>query len=192
VSSPDADDLAAIVHDAQRGDRDALGRLLELMQVPLTAFVRVRAGDLVLERESAHDIVQSVCREVLEDLGAFRYRGDAELRNWFFLLATRKLLDRRKFHRRARRDVGREIAADALLDCYGAFASPSRVASAREELARIEAALQRLPATQRDAIAYSRLGLSYTDVAERMAATESAVRSLVSRGLARLADELEP
>lgn len=180
------------MRSAQRGDRAALGALLERMQIPLTAFVRVRAGDLVLERESAHDIVQSVCREVVEDLGEFEYRGDTALRNWLFVLATRKLLDRKKFYQRARRDAGREVAPDALLDCYASVATPSRVAAAREELARIELALQQLPDTQRDAVAYSRLlGLPYSTIAERMATTESAVRSLVSRGLARLADELE-
>ncbi len=162
------------------------------MQIPLTAFVRVRAGNLVLERESAHDIVQSVCREVVEDLGEFEYRGETAMRNWLFVLATRKLLDRKKFYRRGKRDIGREVGAEELLRCYGTLATPSQVASAREQLECVETALGRLPATQRDAIAYSRLlGLGYPEIAERMATTEAAVRSLVSRGLARLADELE-
>ncbi len=50
-----------------------------------------------------------------------------------------------------------------------------------------------LPAAQRDAVAYVKLlGLSYERVARRMGRSESAVRGLVARGLATLAEELGP
>ena len=69
--------------------------------------------------------------------------------------------------------------------------TPSRVASAKEQLVQIEDAIQRLPDHQQEAVAYSRiLGLSYADIATRMQVSESAVRNLVSRGLARLAEEM--
>ncbi|MEZ5963017.1 MAG: RNA polymerase sigma factor [Planctomycetota bacterium] len=163
---------------------------------PLVAFVRARTGRAVAARESAIDIAQSVCREVLQDLGKLEFRGDEAFRGWLFMQATRKILDRNRFLHRDRRDVGREQApseaeAESLLTAYATLATPSRCASAREELARIEAAVHDLPEAQRDAVTMSRLmGMGYTDIAQIMDLTESAVRGLVARGLAAIAAKL--
>ena len=188
--------LAEPVRAARDGDRHALEQLVTLHTGPLAAFVRARAGDLVREQESVDDLVQSVCREALSDLSRIEYRGDREFRSWLFLLATRKILDRKKFYRRERRDIGRVAAlpdagVSRLLDAYGTVATPSRIASAREELARIENAIGELPEPQRDAVLYVKLlGIPYADVAERLGRSESAVRGLVARGLTELAERL--
>ncbi len=191
-----ADRLRQTVVDAQRGDRAALAKLVAEHMPPLQAFVRVRAGAMLQEQESVGDLVQSVCREALDHLSAIDYRGDAQLRSWLFLLATRKILDRNKYYRRAQRDVAKRVPLDdhatqALLRAYGPVATPSQIASAREELDRIERTVAQLPDAQRDAIAYVKLlGLGYADVARRLDVTESAVRGLVARGLATLAERL--
>ena len=178
--------------------RDDLEGLIASSIGPLEAFVRMRAGTLVRERESVHDLVQSVCREALVDLPKVEYRDDRQFMNWLFLIATRKILDRAKFYRRERRDVARErpLAAsedvDRLLACYSRIATPSRIVSAREELSRIEHAIAALPPAQREAVAYVKvLGIPYTLVAERLSRSESAVRALVARALATIAERLD-
>ena len=192
------DPLRTTVLAARAGDRSALAALVSEHLPRLEAFVRVRAGALVTDRESVHDLVQSVCREALADLSAIEYRGSREFRSWLFLLATRKILDRKKFYQREQRDVARECSleqadTERLLEALSAVVTPSRIASAREELARIEHAVATLPAPQRDAVAYVKvLGLSYAQVARRMGRSESAVRGLVARGLATVAEELGP
>ena len=165
---------------------------------PLVAFIRSRAGRAVSAHESAADIAQSVCREVLQDMSGFEYRSDEAFRGWLFVQASRKILDRNRFLHRERRDVAREQPpapsedeAKTLLTCYASLRTPSRYASAREELKRIEAVVQDLPEAQRDAVTMSRLmGLSYGDIAQAMGTTESAVRGLVARGLAAIAAKL--
>lgn len=165
---------------------------------PLVAFVRARAGRAVAARESAIDIAQSVCREVLQDMGKLEYRSDEAFRGWLFMQASRKILDRNRFLHRERRDVSREqergpsdAEAESLLTAYATLGTPSRCASAREELARIEAAVETLPEAQRDAVAMSRLmGMGYADIAQLMNLSESAVRGLVARGLAAIAARL--
>ncbi|MEZ5962212.1 MAG: sigma-70 family RNA polymerase sigma factor [Planctomycetota bacterium] len=191
-----SDRLHDTVAAARAGDRDAVAKLVTRHMAPLEAFVRLRAGKVLTERESVNDLVQSVCREALADLGEFHYRGERELRNWLLLLATRKILDRQKHHGRAQRDVARERVVDpldagALLEAYACLATPSRVASAREELARFEAAVDALPDAQREAVVYVKLlGLPYDAVAERLARTEASVRGLVGRALAAIAETL--
>jgi len=167
---------------------------------PLVAFVRARTGRAVAMRESAMDIAQSVCREVLQDMRGFDYRSEEAFRGWLFMQAARKIIDRNRYLHRERRDVGREqerlaseAEAESILTCYATLGTPSRCASAREELARIETAVQALPEGQRDAVAMSRLmGMSYPDIAKLMDTTESAVRGLVARGLAAIAAKLGP
>jgi RNA polymerase sigma-70 factor (ECF subfamily) len=182
ATSPDAPDLDAL-----------FARNLP----PLVAFIRARTGRAVSARESAVDLAQSVCREVLQDMRGFEYRSDEAFRGWLFVQASRKILDRNRYLHRERRDIDREAPppsedeAKTLLTCYATLGTPSRCASAREELARIEAVVQDLPEAQRDAVTMSRLmGMSYTDIAQAMQTTESAVRGLVARGLAAIAAKL--
>ncbi|MBK8096368.1 MAG: sigma-70 family RNA polymerase sigma factor [Planctomycetes bacterium] len=192
-------DYAAEIAAARRGEPAAVDSLFARNLSPLVAFIRSRVGKAVAARESAVDIAQSVFREVLQDADRIELRGEDAFRNWLFMQASRKVLDRAKFQQRERRDVRREEAipeagpeADALLACYANLCTPSQHAAAREEIARIEVAVQSLPDNQRDAVTMSRLlGLSYPQIAEQMGMTESAVRGLVARGLAALATEID-
>lgn len=192
-------DLARQIAAARRGDPQAVDSLFARNLPPLIAFIRSRAGKAVAARESASDLAQSVFREVLMDVDRIELRGEDAFRNWLFMQATRKVLDRAKYLGRDRRDVEREQPipeagpeADALLACYATIVSPSQHVAAKEELVRIEGAVHRLPENQRDAVTMSRLmGLSYPQIAEQMQTTESAVRGLVARGLAALSSELD-
>lgn len=192
-------DYAAEIAAARRGEARAVDSLFARNLPPLVAFIRARAGKAIAARESAVDIAQSVFREVLQDVDRIELKGEAAFRNWLFMQATRKVLDRAKFHGRDCRDVGREVAmpeagpaADALLACYASIATPSQHAAAKEELARFEAAVQQLPENQRDAVTMSRLmGLGYEQIAEQLGVTESAVRGLVARGLAAMSTLLD-
>ncbi len=192
-------DLAADIAAARRGEPRAVDTLFARNLPRLVAFIRARTGKAVAARESAVDIAQSVFREVLQDADRIELKGESAFRNWLFMQATRKVLDRAKYLGRDRRDVGKEIAlpdagpaADALLACSGTIASPSSHAAAKEELERFEAAVELLPDNQRDAVTMSRLmGLSHQQVAEQLGTTESAVRGLVARGLAALSSQLD-
>ena len=199
MTSPERD-YAAEIAAARRGEPAALDSIFQRNMGPLVAFIRSRSGKAVAARESAHDIAQSVFREVLVDAPAIELKGEGAFRNWLFMQASRKVLDRAKFLARERRDASREVpipdagpAADALLGAYATLGTPSRHAAARDEIARFEAAIARLPENQRDAVTMSRvLGLGYPQIAEQLGATEAAVRGLVARGLAALASSLTP
>ena len=51
--------------------------LLERLLPDLQRYVKRNVGDLLAAKESSSDLVQSVCRELLERLGSerFEYRG---------------------------------------------------------------------------------------------------------------------
>jgi RNA polymerase sigma-70 factor (ECF subfamily) len=183
---------------ARAGDAEALDHLVVRHLPSLMAFVRLQAGKLVLGKESLRDLVQSACVEVLRDAAHFDYRGDAAFRRWLFTQALNKIRNKHRHYRAARRDAAREAAPDGSGDAndlaqgYATLCTPSQAAIGREEVARLEAAFERLPPDQRQAVVLRRVvGLSYDQIAEEMGRNEGAVRTLVYRGVARLATLLK-
>ncbi len=190
-------DSHALFQRASRGDADAAAELLVHFEPKLRAFIRLRAGPLVLARESASDLVQSVCREILENIEGFRWGGDAEFRHWLFTIARRKIADRYAYWAAAKRDVHREHpegtpAIQDIVASYSAFATPSAHARAEEAAADIEQAFQSLSNRQQDAIVLSRVfGLSHAEIADHADFTDAAaVRRTLHRGLAALSDAM--
>ena len=170
-----------------------LDELLERHLPELRAYLRRRARGLLAARESASDLAQSVCREVIEHVDRFEHGAEESFRAWLYRTAERKLVDRYRYYTATKRD-GVRVEEDG--DGNGSSrlplpATPSHQAVAREELAAAEAALARLEPAQREAILLSRVeGLPHAEIARRMGRSEGAVRNLVYRGLAQVAAEL--
>jgi len=201
----DRDDIESLVTDASAGSLPAVEVLLERYLPGLTAYVRLRAGPTVRAREEVSDIVQSTCRDILENLDRFQWGGEVGFRRWLYATAMRRILKKHDFHTAQKRDVGRERSPDLLaggaasdgampdLGAYVAsFSTPSGAAIAHEEAARIEAAFDRLSDEQRELIVQSRLmGLSHKQIAEGLGKNEGTVRVSLHRALIRLAAVLD-
>jgi RNA polymerase sigma-70 factor (ECF subfamily) len=186
------EDTGHLVRLASSGDAGAVHELLARYHGPLADYVRRHQGAGLAQKESSSDLVQSVCREVLEDLtdGSFRYRGEAEFRQWLFQVAINKIRMRGRYWNAERRDADRE--ADAAPSCGGepplATETPSRVAVHQEQEQQLRAALARLPEEQRKIVEWARLeGLSHREIGERLRVTESHSRVLLARAMAQLA-----
>ncbi|MFT4539517.1 MAG: RNA polymerase sigma-70 factor (subfamily 1) [Planctomycetota bacterium] len=195
---PEMDPCLALIRGARAGDADAQNELFGGHLQGLTAFVRLRLGAALRERETSQDLVQSVYREVLEDLDDFEYRGEASFRHWLFRRAENKIRDRARFWRREKRDPGREERISAGVDDTGLlkelanFSTPSRQLTTREEIERVETAFAQLPDDYREVILLARVvGLSHAELSTEMNRTSVATRTLLSRALARLATILE-
>jgi RNA polymerase sigma-70 factor (subfamily 1) len=198
-----ATDLGTLVDSASRGDAAAVETLLTRYLPGLNAFVRLRAGPLLRARESSSDLVQSVCREVLEHVDRFQYRSEGLFKQWLFTTAARKIADRCDHVKAQRRDVRREVALDAgsasaaapeswFADACRSLVTPSRELIAREELVATERALLELDDDHREVILLARVvGLSAKEIGEQMNRSESAVRSLLHRALAELCARVE-
>ncbi len=188
------DELRGILDLARSGDRGAIAHLLERYAGELHGYVRRHAGAALGMKESSSDLVQSVCREVLEGAarGAFGFRGEAQFRCWLYQAALRKVQMKARYWGAERREAAREEpiqGGDASAD--GRFAdlhSPSRSAERHEDLERLDVAMRLLDPQQRELIEWAHLeGLPHRVIAERLGVTEAHSRVLLSRALARLA-----
>lgn len=163
----------------------------------LQRFVRAHVGPALLAKESTSDLAQSVCRELLQDLGDFEYQGDAAFAGWLQQAALRKIIDRQRYHRAARRDPAREVAAaaaftrDDLERLAATLPSPSGEAMRHEELEQLQQALAAMAAPDRQLVRMVYVdGLSHAAVARQLGISETASRKQLSRALARLSKHL--
>ena len=174
--------------------------LLERHLESLRGFIDRRTGKLLRCRESSSDLVQSVCREVLERADRFRHRGEARFRNWLYATATRKIKNRITYFRAEMRNGEREVRlADAIRSTWDRnlppprqrLRTPSQDAVMHENLEKLQRALMKLTVDQRNAILWSRFaGVSGAELARLLGRSEGATRTLLSRALVTLADHL--
>ncbi|MEZ5962803.1 MAG: sigma-70 family RNA polymerase sigma factor [Planctomycetota bacterium] len=183
-------------------DEAEIGRLLTENMPALRAFVRLRTNRAIRDRESHSDLVQSICREVLGGAERLAYQGEAAFRGWLFTTALRKLVERQRHMRALKRDVGREVRADAgggsgsdpdiLWAAYATVTTPSMVLSAREQMESLERAFDELPDDYREVITLHKIvGLSHEEIARQTGRNEAACRQLLRRALIRLSMVLE-
>lgn len=166
--------------------------LLERHLPRLRAYVRLRAGAALRSRESVSDIVQSVCREILEHADRLKHGGEQGFRRWLYSTAWRVIARRASYHRAARRDPAREEGDGRLLEEYGTFCTPSREVAIREELERIERAFDELSEDHKRVILLARvLRLPHAETAVEMNRSPQAVRALLRRALVELSGLLD-
>jgi RNA polymerase sigma-70 factor (ECF subfamily) len=184
---------AELYERAQGGDAAALQDLIERYLPQLHAFVRLRLDAKVRARESSMDVVQSVCRELLDADVSFHFRGEERFRAWLFTSALNKIRDKVRFHRYRKRDVGREVPppTDAGDSPAATYLTPSMAAIGKETAHALEDALDALSQEHQEVITMARVvRLPHSVIAEVMGRSEPAVRQLLARALLRLSQEL--
>ncbi len=148
----------------------------------------------------ASDVVQQTMMQAIQAIDQFRGSGEAEFRGWLRQILARHIchLDR-DFHR-DKRDVRREqsmqqelakssMRLEALL--AGDGPTPSQNAVLGENLLRISAAIEALPAAQSDAIRLHYLeGKKLSEVADELGKSTGAVAGLLHRGMKTLREKL--
>jgi RNA polymerase sigma-70 factor (ECF subfamily) len=196
---PDPLDL---LQAARAGDREALGRLLELYRNYLRLLARLQVGRRLRGKADPSDLVQEAFLAAHRAFAQFAGTTEAELVDWLRQILASKLVDlARRYLAAARRDVRleRQLAADlddssrALAEALPASgSSPSERAQRHERAVRLADAIKCLPADYAEVIILRHLeGLSLAEAAARMGRSTDSVKKLWVRGIARLRQTLE-
>lgn len=176
---------------AAGGDSAALGTLVSVLQ----PHIEKQLLRYPLTDEDRRDLVQATLMQVIRRVGSFR--GDSSFSTWLFRVTANEALMMMRSQRRhrARLVEGLDLEDLGNLPAANDRASVDRGdtnAAASERDARVRAALDELPAGYRDVVAlhyHQDLGLH--EIAARLGATESAVRSRLHRARSRLRAILE-
>ncbi|MFN0009257.1 MAG: RNA polymerase sigma factor [Planctomycetota bacterium] len=108
----DVSESIELVRRAQRGDRDALGRLFERYYTRVRGVVRVRLGEPLREFLESGDIVQETFAQALASFDRFEVRDEARFLDWLSRLAENRIRDAAKLRIAQKRDPARAVALD--------------------------------------------------------------------------------
>jgi RNA polymerase sigma-70 factor, ECF subfamily len=172
-----------------RGDAAAFDELYNRHRVGLYGFVKRLAP--ALSQGERDEVFQDVWMRVIE--ARARYEASAQFRTWIYTIARNRVMDEL-------RKSGREVSAEAddgdsgnVIEATPAsrVQEPHVQAESRKQGAAIVAALENLPAVQREAfLLYEEGGMSVQEIADATGTTFEAAKSRLRYAIAKLREQL--
>ena len=190
----DDDDLRVddLIRQA-RSDPTKLGQLLDYYRPYLILVAQSRIGTRLHRRCDPEDVVQDTMADANRGFSAFQGLTEAEFSTWIKRIHSNNLRDLvRKHVLAANQSLRIEQSLDDCDDSasfhWNEPAADHSSASQRvirgENALRLAQRMQKLPATQREALRLRYLeGMTFEEIAGQMGKTVSAATSLVKHGL---------
>ena len=179
-------EAAALVARAQRGDRDAFTKLIELYRERVMRLAHQMVGNA----EDAQDLCQETFVRVYRALDSFDRKRP--FTPWVYRIAHNVVYDylRRKKVRPAIADLDEEWPLEDRAD--DGAATPEQALMSSETQKQVQAAIQALPENYRDVVVFRFVdNLSYAEIAETLGLTEANVMMRMSRARRMLRDKLQ-
>ncbi len=187
---------------AKGGDNSAQDRLCRAYGERVRRIVRLRMGTELRSKLESMDLVQDVLMCALRDLGDFTYRHEGDFLRWLSRIAENRLRDNLDKLHTDKRDIRREIRLDDRERTTGGVfvrtagpidtTTPSVIMSRKEELDKLEKAIDELKPEYREVIVLKRIeGLSYKEIGERLGKSADAIGMLLSRAMVSLTSVFE-
>ena len=177
---------ADLIERARHGDQEAV-EILFARHIPLLRrWATGRLPHWARDLADTGDLVQATALDAFRSLNKFEVRGDGALQAYLRHALMNRL--RNELRRVSRKPVPAMLESGVADDAQ----SPLDAAINREQLEKYSAALDQLPAEDREAI-IGRLefGLSYAELAELLGkSTPDAARKVVTRALVKLAERM--
>ena len=182
---------------AKEGDKSALNRLYRVYSERVRRMVRFRMSKELRSKLESVDVVQDALIHALSGLDDFTYKSEGDFVRWLSKIAENELRGSLKKLHADKRDIRKEVPLDNYKPTAGGgffgppgpieATTPSVIMSRKEDLDKLEKAIDELKPEYREAIVLTKIdGLSYKEIAGRLGKSSDAVRKLVSRAMAEL------
>lgn len=182
---------------AREGDRAAMDRLCSVYSDRIRWMVRFRMNKEIRSRVESMDLVQEVLIHALSGLDGFTYKNEGDFVRWLSKIAENELRGNLRRLHANKRDIRREVRHDndgqTTDGGHGGrlepiqVTTPSVILSRKEDLARLEQAIDRLKPEYREVIVLTKIdGLSYKEIGEKLGKSVDAVGMLLSRAMVAL------
>jgi RNA polymerase sigma-70 factor (ECF subfamily) len=156
-------------------------------------------GKELRSRLESMDMVQDVLMCALRDLGDFTYISEGDFLRWLWTIAENRIRDNLDKLHADKRDIRKETpldddASNSRNDRVRIFeparnTTPSLVLSRREELDKLEKAVDKLKPEYRKVIILAKIeGLSYKEIGDRLGKSADAAGHLLLRAMVALTD----
>ncbi|MFH1715861.1 MAG: RNA polymerase sigma factor [Planctomycetota bacterium] len=187
---------------AKEGDDSALDQLCRVYAERVRWMVRLRLGKELRPKLDSMDVVQDALIHALGGIADFTYDNEGDFVRWLSKITENVLRDNWERFHAEKRDIRKEIplgnggrrSGSELSGVPGPVAAttPSLIMSRKEDLARLEKAIDALKPEYKEIIILTKIeGLGYQEIAERVGKSSEAVRKLVSRAMTALINAFE-
>jgi RNA polymerase sigma-70 factor (ECF subfamily) len=182
---------------AKEGDQPAIDQLCRIYGERVRRIIRLRIDRKLRPKVDSVDIVQDALVLALGGLQDFTYRDEGDFLRWLSRIAENKLHDIVDRFHAEKRDIRRETPfkkvepnmEDGSAGVAGPLqtTTPSVLLSKKEQLDRLERAIDALKPEYRQVILLSRVErLSQEEIGARLGKSKGAVAMLLSRALMAL------
>jgi RNA polymerase sigma-70 factor (ECF subfamily) len=184
---------------AQQGDESALEQLCRVHGERVRRLIRLRMGKEIRPRLDSMDLVQDALVSALGGLGDFTYRNEGDFLRWLSRITQNALRDNLDRLYTAKRDIRKEVRIEHQGPMTGTgfvgtpgpieATTPSVIMSKKEDLDRLEKAIDELKPVYREVIVLAKIeGLSYKEIGERLGKSMDSVGHLLSRAMVALTE----
>ena len=182
---------------AKNGDQSALDQLFKAYNERVLRIIRMRMGPELRTKLQSIDLVQDAFISALRGLENFTYKNEGDFLRWISKIAENRLRDNIDNFHADKRDIRKEIPlnnnSSNTQDNFIGISepanntTPSLIISKREDLNKLEKAMEKLKPEYREVIMLIKIdGLTYADAANKLGKGSDAVRMLLSRAIAAL------
>jgi RNA polymerase sigma-70 factor (ECF subfamily) len=174
-----------LFQQARNGAPGALDAFYERCARKLLPIIRLRMGRALRSELESRDILQAVLLKSLHRLD--QVQDPHAVMAWLARVAENEIRDQADFRQRQKRDAARRTSLDAAADVPAPVRQALSQAIANEQMARIEAALESMPAAEREIIVLRKLEeLPFPAIGARIGKSEDACRMAFARAMASL------
>jgi len=184
---------------AKEGDRCALDQLLGVYGERIRRIIRLRMGKELRSKLESMDLVNEALVCAVRDLKEFTYRDEGDFLRWLAQIAENRIRDNLDRLHAGKRDIRKESPLDDdtskgtngrnRLRQLAVSTTPSAILSKKEELDKLENAIDQLRPEHREVILLAKIeGLSYKEVADRLNKSTDMVGYLLSQAMMALAE----
>ena len=165
-------------------------------------MVRLRMGRELRRKLDSMDVVQDALLHALGGIEDFTYENEGDFVRWLAKIAENVLRDNWERLHAEKRDIRKEVPlgnggrrnGGRLSGAPGPVATttPSVILSRKEDLARLEKAIDALKPEYKEVIVLTKIeGLGYQEIGDRLGKSSEAIRKLVSRAMTALINAFE-
>lgn len=182
---------------AREGDRCALDQLFSVYGERIRRIIRLRMGKELRSKLESMDLVNEALMCAVRDLKEFSYRDEGDFLRWLAQIAENRIRDNLDRLHAGKRDIRKESPLDDdtskgtnrrnRVRQLAMSTTPSAILSKKEELDKLENAIDQLKPEHREIILLAKIeGLSYKEVADKLNKSTDMVGYLLSQAMMAL------
>jgi RNA polymerase sigma-70 factor (ECF subfamily) len=191
-------DVRKLIVQAKQGDRSSLESICEGLLPVVQRMCQTRFPECLKAKAGESDLVQESLLGAATKLASLQGSNEADLVAWMEVIVENKANDlRRRFLLAERRDISLEVSitqhdsSRSEIALEDSSQSPLDNLISNEQAQRLEMRVLDLPDHYRQIVQFRHgNGLTFSEIAELLGKSESAVKSLYVRAIKSLASEI--